>query len=552
MGFYGKIYEEMRDVFNRVSFKNAPQDTNIFNSEELKDFTLDAESHGDDLPFIAGNSWIEFVEGDDGKGNAICKIYHSKPQGKDVSKTLPIIHIEAGQEYWDLIESDLLTEEEKQELQNARNQNNFIYFGDTIYVEEPEVDAAGHIIKYDQKAYVIGTVPRMEDILNVSNEIAELQRTVGVAGYETEETSLIVRVSALEADFEDVRATAVAAEELANSASESATAAETAAEKAQAAAEKAQASAEKSSNNLTTYQKNTNDRFDTIQADYVDLTAAVGFTNNDSLSNQLGYTSLYAWAKYADSELDIINGIIGDEDSSIRDGTSPTLVEQIHSNDDDISQLQKDLATEITNRQAADAELEALINSSASDLSGEIDNAVADLQSLISSEEAARIAADNTLSQSISTEASNRAAAISSLQTSIDGITTSLNNEVSRATGAEQDLGNRLTSLDTRLTTAKGNIQTNVNNINANAAAIAKLNGNATVEGSIANLIAIETTARQNADTDLSNQLSSLLTLVETLQSNITELQNKVAVLESYHAASGEETTPPEEETPTE
>jgi hypothetical protein len=55
-------------------------------------------------------------------------------------------------------------------------------------------------------------------------------------------------------------------------------------------------------------------------------------------------------------------GIIGDEYNDIRNGDADTITDQIHSNDEDITKLQEDLALEITNRTAdVDAEEKARI-----------------------------------------------------------------------------------------------------------------------------------------------------------------------------------------------
>ena len=69
MGFYGKIYEQTGDVFNRATFKNAPRDTAEFADSDVTYFAIDATSHEDKLPFEAGNSWIQFVESLDAQGN---------------------------------------------------------------------------------------------------------------------------------------------------------------------------------------------------------------------------------------------------------------------------------------------------------------------------------------------------------------------------------------------------------------------------------------------------------------------------------------------------
>lgn len=124
-------------------------------------------------------------------------------------------------------------------------------------------------------------------------------------------------------------------------------------------------------------------------------------------------------------------------------------------------------------------------------------------------------------------------------------LTTSLGNEVTRATGVEQ-------GLDTRLTTVEAKVATNSE----------KLVGDETVAGSVASKIktAIDAEANLRVAKDnkladeigrLADLISNLSGLVEAQQTTISELQERIVVLESYHNTT-EDPTPEEEEVPTE
>lgn len=143
MGFYGKIYEQMGDVFNRAKFINAEENTSNFNNGELStNFCIDAESHGDKLPIIAGNSWIQFIAGKDDKNSPACLIYHGAPlrDGEEIAT----FEVAPGVDYATLISGDLLTPEEIEELK-AERASGLLYFGDTVTIGAYH-DKAGHMI----------------------------------------------------------------------------------------------------------------------------------------------------------------------------------------------------------------------------------------------------------------------------------------------------------------------------------------------------------------------------------------------------------------------
>lgn len=548
MGFYGKIYEQMGDVFNRAKFINAHPNTFTFNAE-TDDVVIDAESHGDRLPIKAGNNWIAFEPGLDDKGNPACVIYHGAPQrdaqggGRVAAKSVigQITRTPGISDFLALTDADstLLTDEEKQALLDM--QDNLLYFGDKIGIYSPVRDEAGHVIRFEYKEWQLGSIPRLADILTAEGRIVNLEEIVGIEGYPEEANSLADRTQLLEDDFAEVREIAADAAELAAAADASATAAQESATEAERSAERAANAAEEASTNLTEYQEETDAQLEVVDNKYTSLIGAVGVSDAVPVANKLGYGSIYLWALYADSELDVLNGIIGDEDDAIRNGTANTLVQQIHNNDADIEQLQKDLTQEIAGRTAdvnaeeqaritainelkqyTDTQLESLATSAANSLNSQVSTLQAADTALggrIDTEANTRSNADAALGSRINTEASARETADQAINTRIDGIDTSITGEG---------------GIHARLTAVEQKASTNSE----------KLVGDETVAGSVASKIKTAVDAEANVrsakDNELADEIAALADLitdlqglVEAQQSTITELQEKVVELEN-------------------
>lgn len=560
MGFYGKIYEQTGDVFNRATFKNAPRDTAEFADSDVTYFAIDATSHEDKLPFEAGNSWIQFVESLDTQGNQICLVYHNEPQkaaigGPSEATQQLISEITRTPGESDFLaltaaDSTLLTPEEKQALLDA--QNDLLYFGDEITTWCPVRDDAGHIIHFNKRTWKLGSIPRLADILSAEGRIVNLEDIVGIDEYPTDKGTLAARTLGLEDDFENVRQIADDAAELAEAADASATAAQTAAKNAERSAQNAQTSAENTATETAEFIAESTATLGRYDARIRGNTNAIGAGDSDTIETELDTDSLLDWAQ-------ILIGVLGEDYSEIRYNDASTITEQIHSNDADIAKLQKDLAQEVTDRKAdVDAE-ETARKQAIADLSNTTNNALAELYDML-----------NTVDIDLQKQITGNDTDITNLQTNlakeISDRSTAVTNEQSRAIGVEEQLRTDLTAentravgveqgLDSRLTEAEKNIVTNTNNINANAQAIAKLNGNDTVVGSIAYLIHAETDARTASEgvlradiNTLNSTLESLAALVEAQQSTILELQNKVADLESQLNPEPPETPPENEE----
>lgn len=398
MGFYGKIYEQMGDVFNRAKFINAEPDTFEFN-KTLKDVVIDAESHGDRLPIIAGNSWITFEQGIDEKKNPACIIYHGAPQAPatgnpTVASRSVIAQIKREPGVSDFLEltsadSTLLTPEEKQALLDV--QHNLLYFGDKILIMSPIRDEAGHIIEFQSHEWQLGSIPRLADILTAEGRIGNIEAVVGTTDYPLEEKgNLSTRIATLETDFDEVRTIADEAAELATSADESAIAAQESATKAENAAERAAQSASDISQEVTEFTAETTETLSRYDGRIRGNTNAIGAGDSDTIETELDTDSLLEWAQ-------IVIGIIGDEYNDIRNGDADTITDQIHSNDADIAQLRTDLTKEISDRTADVNAEETARKAEIVRLEGIISDNKEAGNTALEEEAAARTAADNAL-----------------------------------------------------------------------------------------------------------------------------------------------------------
>lgn len=546
MGFYGKIYEQMGDVFNRAKFINAHPNTFTFNAE-TDDVVIDAESHGDRLPIKAGNNWIAFESGLDDKGNPACVIYHGAPQrdaqggGSVAAKSVigQITRTPGISDFLALTDADstLLTDEEKQQLLDTEN---LLYFGDKVGIYSPVRDEAGHVIRFEYKEWQLGSIPRLADILTAEGRIVNLEEIVGTEGYPEEAGTLANRTLVIEEQIEAVYATAELAKAASEAATEQAEAAAESAENAEKSATRAGNAAERAETNLTEYQEETDEKLEVVDNKYTSLIGAVGVSDAVPVANKLGYGSIYLWALYADSELDVLNGIIGDEDDAIRNGTANTLVQQIHDNDADIEQLQKDLTQEIADR-AADVNAEEQARITAIDelkqyTDTQLESLATSAANSLNSQVSTLQAADAALGGRIDTEANTRSNADVALGSRID-------TEVSARETADQAINTRIDGIDTSIT-GEGGIHARLTAVEQKASTNSeKLVGDETVAGSVASKIKTAVDAEANVrsakDNELADEIAALADLitdlqglVEAQQSTITELQEKIVELE--------------------
>ena len=576
MGFYGKIYEQMGDVFNRAKFINARPDTFIFNAE-ADDVIIDAESHGDRLPIKAGNSWIAFEPGLDDKGNPACVIYHGAPQkdadGEPTASAKSVIgqitRVPGTSDFLALTDADstLLTDEEKQALLDTEN---LLYFGDKILIYSPVRDEAGHISRFERQEWQLGSIPRLADILSAEGRIVTLEDIVGVADYPEEANSLADRTQLLEDDFAEVRNIADKAKEDAGSAQESATNANKAAEAAQLAAEAAAQDAADIEIAVDEFTEATNIKLSEYGNAIQGTQNAIGAINSEQIKFDLDTNSLREWAL-------VMIGVIGEQYNDIRDDKADTITDQIHSNDADIAKLQEDLALEIANRTAdvdaeekarieaikelkqyTDTELETLAENTSENLNSAVSALQATdtaLNNRIAAEETNRANADTALGSRIDDEITarsnayialgNRIADEESARSNADAaLGNRIDTEASARETADQAINTRIDGIDTSIT-GEGGIHARLTAVESKATVNSeKLVGDETVAGSVASKIKTaidaEANVRNAKDNELVDEIATLAdliadlqSLVEAQQSTITELQEKVVELEN-------------------
>lgn len=313
MAFYGKIYEQISDVFDRIQFTNMMDqsagsgENNIvyrFPSSLESDFIIDAASHGDKIPMLSANGWIQFVRGGDTNGNTICNIYHSKPKIAQKDTDLILKEIIPGEQYEFAISDDstLLTQEEKEELITMRERGELLYFGDSIVISTPKYDAAGHISEHEEKTYKFGIIPHFEEFITAITDLTELQEIVGVEDYPEDADPLSARVLGLEITLEEIQdGIEQAVEKAANAESSAATAAMNSENAANSAAQ-AQSAAQAALDAVNSYQGNLDSKFGGLDYNISGLIGAVGATTNAGIQGEMGdildEPTLIAWNKY--------------------------------------------------------------------------------------------------------------------------------------------------------------------------------------------------------------------------------------------------------------
>lgn len=289
MSFYGKVFAQMDDVFDSFYFDNVEKNASLYTGKLQDDFILGAESFNDKFIMKAGNSWIQFVKIANpikGESGDAVEIYHGPPMaGKDYAGEAKksITTIKAGSLYNRLVSdsSILLSQKEKDTLKGYRSEGKLIFFGDTITISSPLFDKAGHITGYDSTDYIVSEVPRLEEFLDMANDIIELQEVVGTTGYPdgSSEGTISYRLYAIEQEIEAIADNAEAALEAAKKAAE---AAEQAASSAESAAESAANAQELAQRVYDGYNTN----LTAIDAKYASLVSALGVSDASQIRNE--------------------------------------------------------------------------------------------------------------------------------------------------------------------------------------------------------------------------------------------------------------------------
>lgn len=188
MSFYGKIYNQIGNIFNKFIFVVHPQNRadkyrNPLPTEKTE-IILTSQTNGDSLSLENGNRWISFGPGD--KENS-CYIYHSIPT--------PLADKFDNQE--DFLISEIrndLTKAEKDEFIEGEKKDYYIDLGGKITLKTPVFDRTGHICKYNIQEYLFAEAPNLQELRDAVKDVNELKTIVGLPfdGELPEENLLIV------------------------------------------------------------------------------------------------------------------------------------------------------------------------------------------------------------------------------------------------------------------------------------------------------------------------------------------------------------------------
>ena len=300
---------------------------------------------------------------------------------------------------------------------------------------------------------------------------------------------------------------------------------------------------------------------------FVDEADGIGNNDNDSSIPTSAAVRDYVDNNITAQDLDITDGVnVGavDLDSQFLqfaglDGTTVTvagnlvsidssgLQAQITSNDDDIVIIEARIDAEEAARLAADNTLQSNINAEAvtranadttlqSNINAEAaSRAAADLfiEDLIDAENAARVAADNTLQSNIDAESIARSNADVTLQANISA-------ESTARQAADANLQNQINSndadilgLDTRLTAAEGDISSNDTDIASLDGRLTTAESNiASNDTDISGLNTRLTTAEGNISSN-DTDIAALDTRLTTAESNITSNDSDISGLDT-------------------
>lgn len=206
--------------------------------------------------------------------------------------------------------------------------------------------------------------------------------------------------------------------------------------------------------------------------------------------------------------------------------------------------LTTNLATETTNRVAGDAANATNITANATAITTETTNrtaADATLTANLSTETTNRIAADATNTTAINTEVTARTAAVNTLTTNLTTettartaadatLTTNLTTETTNRTAADATLTTNLTAETTARTAADSTLTTNLS-----AETTARIAADATNSTAITN----EATTRASADTALQNTVNTNITAINV---NTTAIANRIRTTPLRVATFGDST----------
>lgn len=291
MGFYGKIYEQVVNIFDRLKFKNT-QDTAFPEQLRPDDFILRADGGQDAVIFQAGNKWIQFVENP--TAHLQCDVYHA--QSNYDAQTTPIFATNKDND----IALDGITS---------------IDHGTVITVKYPTTDEAGHIIGYGEKVYKL-----QSDLTELWNFVNDLKNAYDNHAQESNQMFILMGENITNANntANNASNTANNASNTANNANNTANNAYNIANGIKDTADSAAADASNALNKATgvedalgsgfditnTVASNIDSLKDTIGDDFNDMSISAAFKNLDA--QQIGFNAwmqlVNNWIKTQDPE----------------------------------------------------------------------------------------------------------------------------------------------------------------------------------------------------------------------------------------------------------
>lgn len=264
MGFYGKIYEQAVNIFNRLKFKNTSTSID-FPANLENEVILRADGGESSAVLSAGNKWIQFKQ----DGDFQCNIYHAQ-------STQP-----SGQK-------DIFTAVAHEGVDDTATGINF---GAILTLQYPVTDETGHIIGYTEKKFQI-----QSDISALATQLSEQKEALIILNQTVvDNNNALVEVDrALDERITNEITTIV--NDVAT-ATNAATEAQTAANNAAASAENAVVAAETAVNNVNGIQDQLGSDFSadaTVSQAVADLRQITGdgFGESITLTGQVGGLSV--------------------------------------------------------------------------------------------------------------------------------------------------------------------------------------------------------------------------------------------------------------------
>lgn len=152
MSFYGGIFNQISNAFERIGIRNSGEDSNNFISAG-EDLEIKADGREGEFYLDTGNQWIQ-LQGD--VTDNFCKIYHSNPSQNSLSTNIIFTNTEAPTKEKSLITVDLATD-------TYLRVNNIKY------------DKAGHISNFEDSYLYFKRVNAAKELGEMRDDISKFK-----------------------------------------------------------------------------------------------------------------------------------------------------------------------------------------------------------------------------------------------------------------------------------------------------------------------------------------------------------------------------------------